>query len=233
MKRKSFTIAEILVTLAIIGVVAAMTMPVIYVKYKEQITIVKVKKTYSVLSQAFKLAGAHNDRVDLWNFEEEYSKESADEFWSHLKQYFLIAQDCGDKRECYADTPVKKLNGQNQASYNLLDSYYKVILNDGISLWFRTGSGERCTATEGGIDNVCAVFWIDTDGIKGANTLGRDVFIFVATQDGVVPYKSDSNGNDTCNMQGSGTSCAQYIIKNGKMDYIKHNIQEIIDNLNP
>ncbi len=48
-----FTLAEVLITLGIIGVVAALTMPSVINNYKEKETIAKLKKTYSVLSQAY------------------------------------------------------------------------------------------------------------------------------------------------------------------------------------
>lgn len=52
MKKKAFTLAEVLITLGIIGVVAAITMPVLINKYQEIVTVTKVKKFYSLMSQA-------------------------------------------------------------------------------------------------------------------------------------------------------------------------------------
>ncbi len=47
----AFTLAEVLVTLGIIGVVAAMTMPVIVGKIEKYVLKNQIKKTYSILSQ--------------------------------------------------------------------------------------------------------------------------------------------------------------------------------------
>ncbi len=51
--RKGFTLAEVLITLVIIGVIAAITIPPLMNKTNEQDTVVAVKKAYSILSQAY------------------------------------------------------------------------------------------------------------------------------------------------------------------------------------
>ena len=51
-----FTLAEILITLGIIGVVAAITLPSIISNYKKQVIKMGFKKAYSVISQAYNLA---------------------------------------------------------------------------------------------------------------------------------------------------------------------------------
>ena len=55
-QQKGFTLAEVLITLGIIGVVAAMTMPSIVGRYKEKQHTIQLQKFYSILSQAFKMA---------------------------------------------------------------------------------------------------------------------------------------------------------------------------------
>ena len=52
MKKNGFTLAEVLITLTILGVVAAITIPNIVHNYKKQITVVKLKKAYANLEQA-------------------------------------------------------------------------------------------------------------------------------------------------------------------------------------
>ncbi len=53
LKRKAaFTLAEVLITLGIIGVVAAMTMPSLVVNYQKKQTAVRLKRFYSIMNQA-------------------------------------------------------------------------------------------------------------------------------------------------------------------------------------
>lgn len=53
LKRCAFTLSEVLITLGIIGVVAAMTIPVLFAQYKDMVAKQQFKKAYSVISQAF------------------------------------------------------------------------------------------------------------------------------------------------------------------------------------
>ena len=50
-RKIAFTLAEVLITLGIIGIVAALTMPSVIEKHQKQVTVNKLKKVYSTLSQ--------------------------------------------------------------------------------------------------------------------------------------------------------------------------------------
>ncbi len=52
MKNKGFTMAEVLITLGIIGVVAAMTLPTLINNNRNKALETGLKRSYSVLSQA-------------------------------------------------------------------------------------------------------------------------------------------------------------------------------------
>ena len=54
LKRAAFTLAEVLITLGIIGVVAALTLPTVISNYKKQVTVPKLQKAYSTINNAFK-----------------------------------------------------------------------------------------------------------------------------------------------------------------------------------
>ena len=56
--KKGFTLAEVLITLGIIGIVAAMTLPSLINNYKKRETVEKLKTTYSLISNAMERAKA-------------------------------------------------------------------------------------------------------------------------------------------------------------------------------
>lgn len=68
MIRKGFTLAETLITLGIIGIIAALTLPTIMSKYREQVTMSKLKKFYSTMQQAHLRSIADNGEVDSWDW---------------------------------------------------------------------------------------------------------------------------------------------------------------------
>lgn len=51
-----FTLSETLITLGIIGVIAALTIPALITKHTKMQTTVKLKQTYSVMAQALRMA---------------------------------------------------------------------------------------------------------------------------------------------------------------------------------
>lgn len=66
MEKKAFTLAEVLITLGIIGVVAAMTIPGLITKWHKQATAAKVKKFYSSINQTIRLSSVDNEDPESW-----------------------------------------------------------------------------------------------------------------------------------------------------------------------
>ena len=62
----AFTLAEVLITLGIIGVVAAMTLPTLIQNYQKHTTVNRLKQTYSLVYQAVKLSENDNDSIIHW-----------------------------------------------------------------------------------------------------------------------------------------------------------------------
>lgn len=52
-KRFGFTLAEVLITLAIIGIVVSLTLPSIINKYQKQESCIRLKRAYNLLNQSF------------------------------------------------------------------------------------------------------------------------------------------------------------------------------------
>ncbi len=67
----AFTLAEVLITLGIIGVVAAMTLPSLIQHYKKQVIETRLKKFYSTINQAIIRSEIDNDSRENWNFNDE------------------------------------------------------------------------------------------------------------------------------------------------------------------
>ena len=64
---KAFTLAEVLITLGIIGIVVAMTMPALIAEHQKKIAAVRLEKFYSVMSQAV-LRWQNDDAIEPNNF---------------------------------------------------------------------------------------------------------------------------------------------------------------------
>ncbi len=73
-KKTAFTLAEVLITLAIIGVVAVLTVPTLVSNYKKKTIETKLVRIYSLMNQAISLSEIENGPKETWNFE-------SDNFW--------------------------------------------------------------------------------------------------------------------------------------------------------
>jgi len=219
-KKIAFTLAEVLITLGVIGVVAAITIPSLIKTYQEKVTVNKVKKMYSTLNQALKLAINDYGEVSLWDYGggNRWTQESAEKFWNYFKTYFKIARDCKAEEKCTINT-IKFLDDENYeytTNYDSSTNYKKIILNDGSLLWFRT-NGEFCQYSDARESNVCAILCYDVNGIKKPNTLGKDIFVFQIKSNAVATHPYD---DCSLNIAGGGWGCSRYIIKNGNMNYL-------------
>ena len=212
--KKAFTLAEVLITLVIIGVVAALTIPNLMQKYTEQTTVKKVQKFYSNLSNAYNLAMKENGPASEWDITGMNAASAIKINEMLFKPYFKIAKDCGTYNltgNCIKNTMYKTLSNADWYNYNLT-VYYKMVLEDGSAVWFRGGED-------------IAIFY-DANGIKEPNQWGKDLFVFYIKNGKIFPagiqsgeYSMDAFDSN-CNTTTVGKGCAAWVIYKGNMDYL-------------
>lgn len=241
--KKAFSLAEVLITLAIIGVVAALTIPLLVQKYKEQSYVTATKKMYSVLSNAVQLAIVENGSPVNWGFALDNSKPMLDK----IVPYMNYIKVCDAVADCIS-TPSKSYSvawrsgGEIKLSGSLAMLRSAVLLNDGsmISSWTQSADCTAAFANDKQALNVCGEYNVDINGpLAGPNAYGKDVFIFFLTPIGVLPsgasnfehtieqddtnnrfnvkhYKFDTGCLSTSSL---GYGCAGWVIEKGNMDY--------------
>lgn len=228
--KKAFTLAEVLITLGIIGVVAALTIPILSQNANERATVSQLKEVYSILSQAYKLAEKDNGTPDTWGM----TVGNSPQVLSMLVPYLKVAQDCTDSSPgcfpsgvMYIYLAASKGNAGGYSS----DNYPKIKLANGTIVMGRVAS-TTCsivTGTSLALSNMCARYWVDVNGEKGPNQWGKDTFAFYLTKYGIVPYGSQQDSAymfwNTCSDKDTvdGTGCAGWVIYNENMDYLHCN----------
>ena len=172
----AFTLAEVLITLGIIGVVAAMTMPSLITAKQEKATISTIKKNYSILANA--LLMAQNDNGELYTWGITKDADGLNLVSSNLKPYLKIIEDCGvgEKSDCAPgdNGKFKDLTGRKRTEDFSSSDYYSFRLNDGTAVAIQLKTKAECISSE----SSCMNFYIDTNGKKYPNTLGKDIFYF-------------------------------------------------------
>lgn len=81
--KKAFTLAEVLITLGIIGIVAAMTLPTLIGKYQKKQTVTQLKKAYTEISQLLKMSELDNGSMEYWD----YTMSGQDFYNLYIKPY--------------------------------------------------------------------------------------------------------------------------------------------------
>ena len=229
-KAFAFTLAETLIVMGIIGVVAALTIPNLNSSTAGKEKVAKLQKIYSNLEDAFGRATAVYGPIEDWCHNisglQEHNACVAERFTEFMK----ISKNCKFTigSGCWVNKDVNYLDGTSSWGPGTSDDSYKFIMADGTALAFDIIWQNGCTSgfsySNGGgtVSNKCTTIYIDLDGIKGANTDGKDFFEFYVTKDGIVPEVA-SNVNDaalkaSCFKFGG---CSGWVLANGNMDYLK------------
>ena len=212
--KKAFTLAEILITLGIIGIVAALTMPSLIQKYQDQVTVNKVKKMYSVLNNAYNLYKIENSHEFI-----EWSPEGAEKAFNIFKPYLKVAKDCGveNGEGCIHLGGYNDLTNENRkGGYSQQKNYYKVRLVDGSSLIFR-GGGTIMFELDADLE-----IYYDVNGEKGPNTWGKDFFEFDVYNDQLKPTGAlmEVPANSCGVPEAKGWGCTAWVLYNENLDYL-------------
>lgn len=69
-RKSAFTLAEVLITLGIIGIVAALTIPTLIQNHNKKVVENRLKKVYSTMNQAITQSENFNGPKEHWDFED-------------------------------------------------------------------------------------------------------------------------------------------------------------------
>lgn len=218
LKKAAFTLAEVLITLGIIGVVAAMTMPSLIQNYQEKATVTKLKKCYSLVSQAY--VSILNDEGGSDTLQAGDDLEMMEKFGKYLK----YQKTCGRNKGCFPNVTYKSVTGNGYSKWeNDTTDRSRAILTDGTLIMFNKSAMWR--GNEG--NYLYAQIYVDINGFKGPNQLGRDFFYFYINPEKIVPAgakaleeKNEGQKFTKNCIQQNGYACAAWVIYNENMDYL-------------
>lgn len=204
--KKGFTLAEVLITLGIIGVVAAITMPTLIQNYQKQVLVNQFKKTYATLSEGMKRLVADEGCTNLECTSLCNSNSSA--FTLFNDRIYECELNLSDENVRNKIINIFQLNNIDFVDHENY-SDFSGFLADGSQIEF--------TRTSNGV-----LIWIDVNGLKGPNKDGRDQF-FLKYGDKNFSFLLGPHplyNGDGCPTLEPKYSCPARLISNGwKMDY--------------
>ena len=239
-RKIAFTLAEVLITLGIIGVVAAMTMPSLITNYRVKETVSKLKKVNTIFNNAFLQAKEENGEISDWGLSNSTldtdtddgsianSNYGRDKFLEILSKHLKTISMCK-----YSDNSCEVYRPTNlQGDIDNSDSYSnRLVLADGTIIGHVYLNNTACNTNwgSGALSQSCGSFKVDLNGSKKPNMYGKDIFQFDITVNGIVPsgIATDISGNnfeESCIKSDSrmnGVGCTGWVIYNENMDYLK------------
>lgn len=207
--KNGFTLAEVLITLGIVGVIASMTLPTLNNNVQKQTYEAGAKKAYNIVSNAVSMYMVDQGVDDL---SETPLYNNADGMKAFVNKYFRVTIDCGTRyynsngASCFA----KDLYSMDRSSKsNMAGSACMQIVTvaDGMAMCFDSGPMEDGNAGEdvngdGVVDEkdkasssagddyhnggVVMSVEFDVNGPNGPNVSGRDFFFMTVDRNGVV-----------------------------------------------
>lgn len=217
--RFGFSLAEVLITLGIIGVVAAMTIPNLMAKYQKRSNALKWRKAYATITQAVKLMQEDETPIPSsrdFSTQDDYEYALATLFSKHLKTSAV----------CHSHKYVEE--GCAPEAYPTYSFDGRKIDND-LGNW---GGGASCLSLlSGGLMCLDAnIILFDVNGYSKPNKRGEDIFFAIVDTDNYIvrPAKGHYNGwgpadgvlipllkgDGSCNKTDYGNGCSYFYIHN-------------------
>lgn len=216
-KNLAFTLTEVLITLGIIGIVSAMTIPALINRIRDVQTEAILKEDYAILQQVMKLAESQDASVD-----------TIPDNMSGLKNWFDIylrpnlktAAVCYETKGCWTSGDSYNLAGHvagwNRKGIGIGYDIIIIRLQNGSSFCLDGYSAGDMKRMFGINTTTSFAIYIDTNGDKLPNTIGKDIFILGWKDGNLVPAGMDvsiEEVNKNCSAAATGQNAGYYCIR--------------------
>ena len=163
MKKNGFSLAEVLITIAIVGAVASLAIPALITKTTRQSMASKLSSTVSDVENGIGSMMVDEDKENFYETPFGVSRSSL----SSLKKYLNYSESTTGLAGFYGtNSPFSELGGT--ADSGNYSEYTTIKLRNGAIASFSSGSG----------------MFIDVNGEESPNKWGRDVFDFTINNEG-------------------------------------------------
>ena len=188
-KSHAFSLAEVLTTLMIIGVIAAFLIPVLTTGIEKQKTVSMLKRLYSSFSVNIQtvLGEANCSSISCLRAYPSREVETGHVFAN--PKYFHIIAEC---KSCFAADSILPIGDY--------DAYKTFRLNNGATMSLYDFPDGNCTHTGAGAEvkngkvyegdknlkELCGIVVFDVNGTKGPNMPGKDRFAYYITDEAIL-----------------------------------------------
>lgn len=244
MKKWAFTIAEVIIVIGIIGIIAEILLSTYYYNIQKKIYALKLEKAFSEVQSGFKnyMAVQNCSEMTCLGLFNGFTYDAAwlTNFDTAMPKIFKKIQDFGFKTLASSNYSLRNLDGTDSGL--TLWWVYAFKVANGSTIGFYDNDAGNCTqfsTFNSKLKNSCMDVYFDINGEKAPNVFGRDVFHFILGNDGLLypingaeaskaGYTNWRNDSGICGTAGSATlpstvtgdGCAARIMEEGwQMNY--------------
>lgn len=202
-KKSAFTLTEVMITVGIIGVISALTVPTLMSNYQRKALAVQIRKTANNIASA----------ADLLMTEEGKNKFSATSGYKDLDafitQKFKVLKTCesDDATECFASENYQSIDNSKTFAFTCAGKSYVLADSSAVCLTIDDTYKPSVTVTT------------DVNGSEGPNIAGRDLFMFtINANTGAIEEAGDRSD---CTSEATGKGCYDLLVNenNWQMNY--------------
>lgn len=200
--RFGFTLAEVLITLCVIGVVSAMTIPTMITNYQKRETVTRLKSAYAQLQQAIKLSESDNDELGGWDL------ATVNWFDRYLAPYLKISKAEFKDLSDINSIPYKQISGARETGLALLRPGF-----GGSNVYTLLNGIDIIVAKDYSLTSTRQSLIVDINGVNSKpNQFGKDTFSLVLYTDFGLTF----------NGMRSTSECKPPVEGNPGRDYLKN-----------
>lgn len=222
-KLAAFTLAEVLITLGIIGIVVVLTIPTLVKKYQRYVLHNQFQVAYSIVSEAVKKMSIDNPKImDTYcaSHASDNSIEARTKFAKDFSKYFVVISDKTSDTtfSVYGGKALKQPNYKKFSNQTDVNGYNdgQFVISNGMIIsnghcWI--GASPKGQHVE---------FLVDTNGLKEPNAMGYDLFYFwIDPANNVVTCPQIPKNTNYCNFltadttgAHNGVNCSYFALRN-------------------
>lgn len=169
-KASAFTLTEVLIAVAIVGIIAGLVLPKAFSSYQKRTFDSAFEREIQTIQNSIDGLAVSENKADFFStmmYVETKPDNYDDSVGLYMKKYLRTTSICDEPKNCFADEYYIYEKGKKRDEYKPDYKGACAILKNGMSL---------CLTPQIGADNIYGV--IDLNGKKGPNVYMRDMRYF-------------------------------------------------------